>query len=383
MQPSILDRYSSLQSIFCCPTTKGPLRLVGVEELRSCLPDAERERIPTGTLGAFISDATNRAYPLTERIADFLEQDSLEIQLIPPGTASTVVPTSSHEDVKRSVKDWYDRFGWKKIERGTYKDTAIWSQNEPVAYGLYEMMAHLSILDRFPGGEFILDAASGAIAHPEYLAFSWFYKIRICVDLSKTALEEAAAKLRQEDLCCMADLCNLPFRDETFDGAVSGYTVQHVPESQQIPAIRELYRVIRPNAHLCIITDVKQSRRHSAFTFALRAILKSLRVLRLARPYHPSSFWATARDPALEPPHELYVHVRESAWWRNVARELTDKYSIECLRLLSVYEFNGLCGRSNRAAKALRLIESLSPRLTSNMASVCLVDICKPARDKV
>ena len=43
---------------------------------------------------------------------------------------------SSLDDVKRSVKDWYDRFGWEKNEQGTYNDTAIWSQKEPVGKGL-------------------------------------------------------------------------------------------------------------------------------------------------------------------------------------------------------------------------------------------------------
>jgi hypothetical protein len=44
-----------------------------------------------------------------------------------------------------------------------------------------------------------------------------------------------------------------------------------------------------------------------------------------------------------------------------------------------VFEFNGLYGRSNRAAKALRRIESLFPRLAANIAATCLIDICKPA----
>src|SRR6516164_650562 len=61
VQPSILDRYGSLQHIFCCPKTKSSLRLVGIEELLSCVSDAERERIPEGTIGAFLSTAISRA----------------------------------------------------------------------------------------------------------------------------------------------------------------------------------------------------------------------------------------------------------------------------------------------------------------------------------
>ena len=137
IQPPTLDRYGSLQDILCCPNTKGPLRLAGIEELLSCLSDAERERIPDGTIGAFMSDAINRAYPLTERVAYFLKQDSLEIRTL-SGAALSTVPTTSVDEIKRSVKDWYDRFGWKKNELGLYMDSALFSQNKPVGHGLYE-----------------------------------------------------------------------------------------------------------------------------------------------------------------------------------------------------------------------------------------------------
>jgi hypothetical protein len=33
----------------------------------------------------------------------------------------------------------------------------------------------MSLLSRLSGGEFLLDAASGPIAHPEKLAYAWFY----------------------------------------------------------------------------------------------------------------------------------------------------------------------------------------------------------------
>jgi hypothetical protein len=91
--------------------------------------------------------------PSVEPIPDgedrrFPKQDSLEIRPLSPGTAATRVPASSRDNVKRSVKDSYDRFGWGKKEQGTYNDTAIWSQKEPVGDGLYEMMSHLSVLNR-------------------------------------------------------------------------------------------------------------------------------------------------------------------------------------------------------------------------------------------
>jgi uncharacterized protein YbaR (Trm112 family) len=252
-----LARLSSLQTILCCPRMKTELRLVPIEELLSYLSEDERQRMPDGTIGAFISDAARRAYPLTERVAYFLEETSLRTCRDRSETVSATVPAISGDDITQSVRDWYDRFGWKKNKKGLYNDSALFSQSRPIGHGLYELMSHLSILDRLPGGDFVLDAASGAIPHSEHLAFSWFFKSRVCVDMSITALLEASMKLRQMDFCCLADICRLPYRDDSFDGAVSGYTIQHIPESLQLAAIKEIFRVIRPNAHLCILTEVK------------------------------------------------------------------------------------------------------------------------------
>jgi ubiquinone/menaquinone biosynthesis C-methylase UbiE len=120
----------------------------------------------------------------------------------------------------------------------------MFSQASLTGHGFYELSSHLSLLDRFSGGEFVLDAASGPIANPEMVAYSWFYKYRVCVDISLTALQEAATKLEGKGFCCMADICQLPFRDGVFDAVESGYTIQHIAESRQSRAVAELYRVL-------------------------------------------------------------------------------------------------------------------------------------------
>jgi ubiquinone/menaquinone biosynthesis C-methylase UbiE/uncharacterized protein YbaR (Trm112 family) len=283
IRPQALDKYRSLQAILCSPGTKTPLRLVEIEELSSSLTDDGRKRIPAGTIGAFIADDTQRAYPLTERVVNFLEDASLPVRTEFSGPTPAILPSNPDDDVKETVREWYDRFGWQTNEQGYYNDTASFSEAAPTGHGLYALMSHLSIIDRFPGGGFVLDAASGAIPHPEYLAYSWFFNSRVCVDLSIAALTEAEGKLRQRDFCCLADICRLPFCDQTFDAAISGYTIQHIPDSQQQRAVQELYRVIRPNAHLCIFTEVRYSMKRRGLFFLLRSFGKLLRACHLIR----------------------------------------------------------------------------------------------------
>jgi hypothetical protein len=126
-------------------------------------------------------------------IVCFLEQDSLRLSR---DRESDITGREADKSaIRQSVKQWYDDFGWRRNETGVYNDTALFSQQSNTAYGAYEVASHLSLVDRLSGGDFVLDAASGAIAHPEYLAYSWFYKYRVCVDISLEALREAQAKL--------------------------------------------------------------------------------------------------------------------------------------------------------------------------------------------
>jgi ubiquinone/menaquinone biosynthesis C-methylase UbiE len=261
---------------------------------------------------------------------------------------------------------------------GNYNDTVLFSQQSLTAHGAYELASHVSLLDRFSGGDFVLDAASGPIAHPEYLAYSWLHKYRVCVDLSMAALREAQAKLGSRGFCCMADIAHLPFREGVFDGIVSGYTIQHIEESQQSEAIAELYRVLKPQSHLCIITDLQRNRAHRMLVLSVRAMRKVLRLLSIGGTSENRHEVAGARPSQQQPPHQLYFHARDLAWWRKQAERLTDCYALEGLRLFSKEEFECLFGGSMRAAKTSRALEVLFPGIAARTCAYLLADLFKP-----
>ena len=376
-ETSSLSRLTDLQEILCCPRTKSQLSLINVSELLKRLPEDERSRIPEGTSGAFVSEASHTAYAIVGRIIDFLEQDSLRL------SEDGHRPTGVHEQndsILRSVKSWYDEFGWQRNESGMYNDTAIFSQAALTAHGFYELSSHLSLLDRLYGGEFVLDAASGPIAHPEKLAYSWFHKYHVCVDISLTALREADAKLGAKGLCCMADICQLPFRDSVFDGVVSAYTVQHVAESRQMTAVAELYRVLKPAGHLCIVSNVKPSRAHWAMVRILRllrGIPKASTPPKADAPLERGDLKDPSDDSAARL-HDLYFCGRDLTWWRSVAQGLTDSYQLQCMRLFEKEEFESLFANSMLSAKIARALESLFPTISARMCRYILVDLCKP-----
>ena len=371
-ETSLLSRFAPLQTIICCPHSRSALSLVNTVELIKRLPEEERPRVPEGAVGAFVSESSQTAYPIVGRIVCFLDQDSL--RLWPSERTGREAENSS---IQQSVKRWYDDFGWIRNEAGIYNDTALFSQQSVTAHGAYEVASHLSLLDRLSGGDFLLDAASGPITHAEYLAYSWPYKHRVCVDMSLVALREAEAKLEEKDFCCMADICHLPFRDGVFEGIVSNYTIQHVEEPQQSEAVAELYRVLKQRSHLCIINELRRSSVHRTLVLAIKAITKVLRLLsvggaRVNRQNHAQ----LSHSP--KPPHPLYAYFQDLAWWRNQARSLTDCYALEGLQLFSKDEFELFFGQSMRAAKTLRALEVLFPGVAARMCSYLLVDFFKP-----
>jgi ubiquinone/menaquinone biosynthesis C-methylase UbiE/uncharacterized protein YbaR (Trm112 family) len=373
-ETALLSGFEVLQTILCCPHSRSALSLVTAQELLSRLPEKERTRVSKDITGAFVSESSQIAYPIVGRIACFLEQNSLRLATNPPLECDG---RDADLSIQQGVKRWYDEFGWLRNETGLYNDTTLFSQGSvKTAHGIYELASHVSLLDRLSGGDFLLDAASGPIAHAEYLAYSWPYKHCVCVDLSLVALREAEAKLQGKGFCCMADICRLPFQDGVFDGIISGYTIQHISEAQQSEAVAELYRVLKPASHLCIITGLQPSGTHRALMLALRIIRKVRHLLSIGR----SRVNREKNEQRLisKPPHPLYYHARNLAWWRYQAHHLTNSYSLEGFRIFTKSEFESFFEHSIRAAKIARALEALFPKIAAKMCSYLLVDVFKP-----
>ena len=154
--------------------------------------------------------------------------------------------------VKQQVRQFYDRVGWQTIEDGLYQNTR-YEDLRPVSSD-YIHRCHLR-MNRFltPQGCFLLDAGSGPIQYPEYLTYSEGYNYRVCVDISLVALQEAYRRIGDHGLYVVADVANLPFKPDCFEGVVSLHTLHHLPAAEQISAYQALYRVLSPGNAMVIV----------------------------------------------------------------------------------------------------------------------------------
>jgi ubiquinone/menaquinone biosynthesis C-methylase UbiE len=148
--------------------------------------------------------------------------------------------------VKQQVREFYDQVGWQKVAGDLYQN-ARYEDLRPVS-SEYIHRCHLRVKRRLPQtGKYLLDAGSGPVQYAEYLTYSKDHAYRVCADISIVALIEARQRVGERGLFVVADVANLPFRADAFDGAVSLHTLHHLPFEDQLRAYAEIYRVLSPD----------------------------------------------------------------------------------------------------------------------------------------
>ena len=156
------------------------------------------------------------------------------------------------DEIKQEVREFYNQVGWQEVSEGVYQN-ARYEDLRPVSRA-YIHRCHMRVAEQLnPHGRYLLDAGCGPIQYPEYLEYSRGYEKRVCVDISSLAIQEARRRIGEHGLFVVADIANLPFKPEVFDGVVSLHTIHHLPLSEHEQAYRELYRVLAGSARAVVV----------------------------------------------------------------------------------------------------------------------------------
>lgn len=148
------------------------------------------------------------------------------------------------ENTKQQVREFYDQIGWSQVGDGLYQN-ARYEDLRPVSRE-YIHNCHMRVKRHLASsGDILLDAGSGPVQWIEYLTYSEGYKYRLCADISITALQEARNRLGEKGLFVVADIANLPFKPDAFDGVVSMHAIHHLPLTEHKRAYMELTRVLK------------------------------------------------------------------------------------------------------------------------------------------
>jgi len=159
---------------------------------------------------------------------------------------------------KKEVQSFYDHIGWQKEGEGAFADAQQFEDLRPVSrdyiHNCHLHNCHLRLHKYLKhNGQYFLDVASGPLQYPEYLTYSEGFEDRLCVDISRLALKEPKKKLGDKGVYLLADITRLPLKDGSINAAVSIHTIYHVPANEQLAALHELYRVLRPESSAVVV----------------------------------------------------------------------------------------------------------------------------------
>lgn len=176
-------------------------------------------------------------------------------------------------EIKQEVRQFYDKVGWQLVGDDQYQN-AHYEDLRPVARA-YIQKCHRRVSRHLnPEGIYMLDAGSGPVQYPEYLEYSRGYRFRVCADISITALHEARRRIGEHGLFVVADVANLPFQSDIFDGIVSLHTIHHLPEEEHSAAYQGLFRVLAKDATGVVVNGWANSKLMDAADPLIRAANK-------------------------------------------------------------------------------------------------------------
>lgn len=193
--------------------------------------------------------------------------------------ADSQIKMSGDPEIKKQVREFYNRVGWQEVSEGCYQNAA-YEDLRPVSQE-YIHCCHLRVVKHLkPNGRYLLDAGSGPIQYPEYLEYSRSYHKRVCLDISSVALQEARKRIGDKGLYVVGDIALLPFKSDCFDGLVSLHTIHHLPHAEHLDAYLEFYRVLGQGSKAVIVNGWDDSPLMVAANLLIRFVEWSYALLR-------------------------------------------------------------------------------------------------------
>lgn len=218
-------------------------------------------------------------------------------------------------DTKQKVREFYDEIGWQQEDDGHYQNARY--EDLRLISSEYIHKTRLRVLNGIiPTGRLMLDAGSGPVQYEEYKTYSQGYQKRVCLDISIQALREARERIDGHGLFVVGDLANLPFKQESFDGAVSMHAIHHLALTEHLRAYSEIHRVLANGRTAAIVNGW-----HEPLLSRLAEPLIGLMRKLSGRAVKKKKEWLNEEDPA-----GTFVQKMTPEWLK---REIGSRMEIE------------------------------------------------------
>jgi hypothetical protein len=287
-------------------------------------------------------------------------------------------------DIKQEVREFYNQVGWREVSEGVYQN-ARYEDLRPVSR-VYIERGHMRVARVLhPQGRYLLDAGSGPIQYPAYLEYSRGYERRVCADISIVALQEARRRIGQHGMFVVADIANLPFKAEAFDGIVSLHTIHHLPIPEHKQAYQELFRVLA-HQRTAVVVNGWDSRLMAMFKGPIRWVEGLYAWKQRKSGSSPGYLTGNGREKdaseEVKPaqPHGTFVNKHDARWLNDQIGQLMPVevrvWRSVSVRFLRTFMHDGKGGRA--ILRLLAWLEDRFPRFFGEVGQYPLIVIRKP-----
>ena len=175
----------------------------------------------------------------------------------------------------KSIREFYDETGWNLV--GDTTTDAIINENFTEVAREYVHKIRNRISEEIGSGANLLDIGCGPIQYPEYLDYSKNFDKRVCVDLSKKALDIAKSKIGDHGAFFVGDYLDIKTGYEPYSGATLINVLYHVDILDQEKMVRKILSELEVGKVLVVVYSNPKS-----FSSRLNMILVFIkRLLRL------------------------------------------------------------------------------------------------------
>ncbi len=246
------------------------------------------------------------------------------------------------------VEEFYDRFGWRVRTGQTGDAQLFWPSDAGPIRAAMEQQRQArarSALSEAGTRLSLLEAGCGGNPAASLLPLCARYT---GVDFSEAGLDLARQKLGSQDVpfdLRRADVCSLPFPDNTFDASYSAHVFYHIDDiASQAKAFREVCRVVRPGGRVVLVLanprpllfPVRMLTRMVADTPLLSGAVRRLRPPgRL--PYRPMTLRWMRRQLSPFGAVRMSCHALEDVWMSQHLLEST-RFGAALLRVMAEAE---------------------------------------------
>jgi SAM-dependent methyltransferase len=204
---------------------------------------------------------------------------------------------------EETVKNFYDRFGWKAQESCESGEELLFRKFSKAYHEIYAPVSEGRVRRLFEGYTGRLLIVGPGDLPKNHITIIQQFSTTTCMDISTRALDIARQKLGDQAEYILDSIVDTALDSDQFNAAFCAHVLYHIDATEQEQAVRQMVRLVKPGGRVVII-------------YANPHIPKLVfKVLRPIKRFALKIVQAKNRNTSPAIP-KLYYHAYRLGWWK-------------------------------------------------------------------